>query len=252
MPAWLAKRHPDVLGEFEDNTKRVFGGRRQYCFNSKTYHKYTEKIIRELAKHFKDEEAIVAWQIDNESGHEGSDVCFCNECREAFRNYLREAYNNDINKLNETWGTIFWSQTYNDFDEIPLPAKTITTHNPSLRMEWERFRSLSVENYAKLQVNILKEILGKDSVIIHDFSGGYFDKSFDFSKVAKHIDIVAYNNYPVWGGQREPIPAHEIACGLDFMRGTKRENFWMITEAIMGAQGHDVIGYLPRPNQAKM
>ena len=34
------------------------------------------------------------------------------------------------------------------------------------------------------------------------------------------------------------------------MRGTKRENFWMITEAIMGAQGHDVIGYLPRPNQA--
>ena len=35
------------------------------------------------------------------------------------------------------------------------------------------------------------------------------------------------------------------------MRGAKRQNFW-ITEAIMGAQGHDVIGYLPRPNQAKM
>ena len=165
--------------------------------------------------------------------------------------YLRKNYNNDINKLNEIWGTRFWSQTYNDFDEIPVPAKTITTHNPSLRMEWERFRSASVENYAKLQVSILKEILGEDSVIIHDFSGGYFDKSFDFSKVAQHLDVVAYNNYPVWGGQREPIPAHEIACGLDFMRGAKRQNFW-ITEAIMGAQGHDVIGYLPRPNQAKM
>ena len=35
------------------------------------------------------------------------------------------------------------------------------------------------------------------------------------------------------------------------MRGAKKQNFW-ITEAIMGAQGHDVIGYLPRPNQAKM
>lgn len=251
MPAWLAKKHPDVLGEFEDNTKRVFGGRRQYCFNSKTYYKYTEKIIRELANHFKNEEAIVAWQIDNEFGHEGSDICFCNECKESFRKYLREIYNNDINKLNETWGTIFWSQTYNEFDEIPIPAKTITTHNPSLRMEWERFRSLSVENYAKFQVDLLKDILGEKSVIIHDFSGGYFDKSFDFSKVAQHIDVVAYNNYPVWGGQKEPIPPHEIACGLDFMRGAKRQNFW-ITEAIMGAQGHDVIGYLPRPNQAKM
>lgn len=35
------------------------------------------------------------------------------------------------------------------------------------------------------------------------------------------------------------------------MRGLKSRNFW-ITEAIMGAQGHDVTGYTPRPNQAKM
>ena len=241
MPAWLAKNYPEVLSEFEDNTKRVFGGRRQYCFNSRTYHKFSEKIIRALAEHYKNEKGIVAWQIDNEFGHEGSDICFCNECKRAFREYLKEAYNNDINKLNEVLGTVFWSQEYNDFDEIPLPAKTITTHNPSLRMEWERFRSISVERYAKMQVDLLKEILGEDSVVMHDFSGGYFDKSYDYSKVAQHLDVVAYNNYPVWGGQREPIPAHEIACGLDYMRGAKKQNFW-ITEAIMGAQGHDVIG----------
>jgi len=251
MPAWLAKEHPDVLSEFEDNRKRVFGGRRQYCFNSRTYYNYSEKIIRALANNYKNEENVVAWQIDNEFGHEGSDECFCNECKISFIEYLKKAYSNDIEKLNKIWGTEFWSQQYNEFDEIPMPAKTITTHNPSLRMEWERFRSISIEKYAKFQVKLLKEILGEETVVIHDFSGGYFDKHFDFSKVAKHIDVVAYNNYPVWGGQSEPIPPYEIACGLDFMRGTKNKNFW-ITEAIMGAQGHDVIGYLPRPNQAKM
>lgn len=251
MPAWLAKKHPDVLSEFEDGRKRVFGGRRQYCFNSENYISYSIKIIRELANHYKNEKEIVAWQIDNEFGHEGSDICYCENCQRAFIRYLKEQYDNDINKLNETWGTIFWSQTYNKFDEIPVPVKTITTHNPSLRMEWERFRSVSIEKYAKLQADILKEILGEESIVLHDFSGGFFDKSYDFSKVAKHIDIVAYNNYPVWGGQSDPIPPHEIACGLDFMRGAKKQNFW-ITEAIMGAQGHDVIGYLPRPKQAKM
>ena len=251
MPAWLAKKHPDVLSEFEDNRKRVFGGRRQYCFNSRTYYNYSEKIIRALASNYKNEENIVAWQIDNEFGHEGSDECFCNECKISFIEYLKKVYSNDIEKLNKIWGTEFWSQQYNEFDEIPMPAKTITTHNPSLRMEWERFRSISIEKYAKFQVQLLKEILGEETVVIHDFSGGYFDKHFDFSKVAKHIDVVAYNNYPVWGGQSEPIPPYEIACGLDFMRGAKNKNFW-ITEAIMGAQGHDVIGYLPRPNQAKM
>ena len=90
MPAWLAKKHPDVLGEFEDNTKRVFGGRRQYCFNSKTYHKYSKIIIKELANHFKDEEGIVAWQIDNEFGHEGSDLCYCDLCKKEFNEYLKE------------------------------------------------------------------------------------------------------------------------------------------------------------------
>ncbi|MGL5692866.1 MAG: beta-galactosidase, partial [Peptostreptococcaceae bacterium] len=251
MPAWLAKKYPEVLSEFEDNTKRVFGGRRQYCFNSKIYNLYSTKIIKKLAEHYKDESSIVAWQIDNEFGHEGSDVCYCKECERLFHEYLKKEYDNDIKKLNEIWGTVFWSQTYNNFDEIPLPVKTITNHNPSLRMEWERFRSVSIEKYAKMQVDLLKEILGENVTVIHDFSGGYFDKSYDYSKVAKHLDVVAYNNYPVWGGQSEPIPSYEIACGLDFMRGAKKQNFW-ITEAIMGAQGHDVIGYLPRAKQAKM
>ncbi|MGL6106632.1 beta-galactosidase [Romboutsia sp.] len=251
MPAWLAKKYPEVLSEDEFNHKRVFGGRRQYCFNSKIYYKYSEEIIKKLANHYKNEEAIVSWQIDNEFGHEGSDMCYCKSCKNAFHEYLKEQYNNDIDKLNETWGTIFWSQTYNDFEEIPLPTTTITTHNPSLRMEHERFRSISIERYARFQVDLLKEILGDGPIIIHDFSGGYFDKSYDFSKVGRHMDVVAYNNYPVWGGQKEPIKPWEIACGLDYMRGIKGQNFW-ITEAIMGAQGHDVIGYLPRPKQAKM
>ena len=90
MPAWLANKYPEVLSEFEDNTKRVFGGRRQYCFNSKKYMEYSEKIIRKLAEHYKNEEAIVAWQIDNEFGHEGSDLCYCDNCKNAFREYLRK------------------------------------------------------------------------------------------------------------------------------------------------------------------
>ncbi|WP_429633563.1 beta-galactosidase [Anoxybacillus kestanbolensis] len=35
--AWLAKKHPDILSKDEFGRVRVFGGRRQYCFNSTTY-----------------------------------------------------------------------------------------------------------------------------------------------------------------------------------------------------------------------
>ena len=100
------------------------------------------------------------------------------------------------------------------------------------------------------QADLIKKI-APDAVVMHDFPGGGLGKHVDYSKVAKTLDQVAYNNYPVWGGQKEPIAPHEIAFALDYIRGLKGENFW-ITEAIMGAQGHDVTGFLPRPNQAKM
>ena len=250
IPAWLAKKHPDILSEFEGGKKRAFGGRHVYCFNSPHMYAYSEKIIRELVEHYKDEESIVAWQIDNEIGHEGSDVCYCENCQKAFQTYLSKKFAGDMNALNETYGTTFWSQDYNTFDEIPTPSETITTHNPALRQDWERFRSQSIVDFMAFQATLIKEI-APEAVVMHDFPGGGLGKHVDYSKVAKTLDQAAYNNYPVWGGQKEPIAPHEIAFALDYIRGLKGENFW-ITEAIMGAQGHDVTGFLPRPNQAKM
>lgn len=250
IPAWLVAKEPSILSEFENGQKRSFGGRHVYCFNSPVMYEYSEKIIRKLVEHYKDERAIVAWQIDNEIGHEGSDVCYCSQCQRAFQKFLENKFNGDIDKLNETYGTTFWSQEYNDFTEIPTPMATITTHNPSLRLDWERFRSRSIERFISFQADLIKEI-APEATVMHDFPGGGLGKHVDYSKVAKSIDVVAYNNYPVWGGQREPIPANEIAFNLDYMRGLKSQNIW-ITEAIMGAQGHDVTGYSPRPDQAKM
>lgn len=250
IPAWLANRHPDILSRFENGQPRAFGGRHVCCYNSPRLYEYSEKIIRAMVRHYKDEPQIAAWQIDNEIGHEGSDLCWCPRCREAFRRFLRDKFGGDIHRLNETYGTAFWSQEYNDFDEIPLPAPTITTHNPALRLDWERFRSKSLCDFLDFQARLIREIDPR-AVIIHDFPGGGLDKHVDYSQAAKCLDVAAYNNYPVWGGQKEPLPPHEIAFALDHIRGLKRKNFW-ITEAIMGAQGHDVTGYLPRPNQAKL
>lgn len=250
IPAWLAKKHPDIISEFEGGKKRAFGGRHVYCFNSAKMYEYSEKIIRALVGHYKDEEAVVAWQIDNEIGHEGSDICYCANCHKKFQQYLGKKFTNNIDKLNDTYGTTFWSQEYNTFDEIPLPTETITTHNPALRQDWERFRSKVIVDFIDFQANLIKSI-APSAVVMHDFPGGGLEKHVDYSKVAAAVDQVAYNNYPVWGGQKEPLAPHEIAFGLDHIRGLKGENFW-ITEAIMGAQGHDVTGFLPRPNQAKM
>ncbi len=250
FPAWLAKKNPSILSKDEHGTTRVFGGRRQYCFNSPVYRDYSARITKKLVEHYQKEEAIVVWQIDNEFGHEGSDMCYCEQCHKEFQLFLGEKYK-EIDRLNEEYGTIFWGQTYNDFSEIPMPTKTITTHNPSLKLDWARFRSFCLNRYAHEQTAIVKKYKGKHQRVTTNVSGGFFDKWFDHEKNLEVMDFVSYDNYPVWGGQTEPITPAHIAMGHDFNRGLLNKNFWIVEE-LMGAQGHDVIGYLPRPNQAKM
>lgn len=249
-PAWLAHAHPDILSQSESGVPRAYGGRHVACYSSELYLERCRAIVTALAEHYRDERCIVAWQIDNELGHEGSDKCWCPRCRKKFQSFLSRKFGGDIAALNGAYGTAFWSQEYNSFEEIPLPAPTITVHNPALRLDWERFCSENIRAFAEEQCDIIRRII-PDAFIIHDFPGGGLTKSVDYAAVSALLDKAAYNNYPVWGGQKEPLPPEKIAFGLDYIRGLKGENF-LITEAIMGAQGHDITGCLPRPGQAKL
>jgi len=250
FPAWLAKKYPLILSVDENGLRRTFGGRRLYCYNSPEYRHATETIVTALLSHYQNEAAIIAWQIDNELGHEGSDQCYCDYCHTGFQQFLQDKYKT-ITNLNDIYGTVFWGQTYNDFNEIPAPKPTITTHNPSLMLDWARFRSVSINDYAALQINIVNRLKRPEQKVTHNLFGGFFDRAYDQNILADKLDIVSYDNYPVWGGLEKPLlPAH-IAMTLDYIRGLKKQNFWIL-EALMGAQGHTVIGYLPRPNQAKL
>ena len=250
FPAWIARKYPDVIAMREDGVRHTFGGRRLYCYNSPDYNRLSEKLVHNLMQHYKDETAIIAWQIDNELGHEGSDQCYCPNCHAAFQTFLKAKYGT-IQELNQRYGTVFWGQTYNAFEEIPMPMKTITTHNPTLALDWARFRSESINGFATRQINIVNQYKRNDQLVTHNLFGGFFDRAYDQNILAEKLDVVSYDNYPVWGGLEEPLEPAHIAMTLDYIRGLKRSFFWIVEE-LMGAQGHTVIGYLPRPNQAKL
>ncbi|MGD6796048.1 beta-galactosidase [Metabacillus indicus] len=250
FPAWLVKKHPDILLEDEHGHPKSFGGRRQYCYNSKTYQTYSLAIVEKLVTHYQDESGIVSWQIDNELGHEGSDMCYCGECREAFHRFLERKYET-AEELNKRWGTIFWGQTYNAFDEVPVPKPTITVHNPAMMLDWARFRSESLSSFAKMHLNLVKKLKGSHQEVTTNLPGGFFGKWFDHNEFSRELDFVSYDNYPVWGGLTKPVSPAFLSFTLGFVRGIKRENFWIV-EQLMGAQGHDIIGYLPRPGQAQL
>ena len=247
-PAWLARQYPTIFRVDEKGIRSSFGGRRGYCPNSSIYRDYSQRIVLELAKHYKNNENVIGWQIDNEFGG----LCYCESCLKEFRKWLKEKYST-LEQLNKEWGTIFWSQTYTDWDEIPLPRQLDTAHNPSLLLDYRRFISDSYISYQKLQIDILRKSY-PHKFITHNFMGLF--NGIDYYKLAEPLDFVAWDNYPNLKSMEENKSlANEnivkVSLSHDLMRGLKRQNFWVMEEE-SGPPGWEYVESTPPPGQIRL
>ncbi len=142
-PRWRSRESPDTLPVDDCLRRTSFGARQHRCYHSPAYREACRRVSGHLAGRFGSHPGIIAWQIDNEIGAEQK-ACYCDWCANAFRRWLVSRYDG-IDDLNRRWGTCFWSQTYQSFDEIPVPRRTAmqlsVKHHPSLMLEWLRFHS---------------------------------------------------------------------------------------------------------------
>ena len=59
------------------------------------------------------------WHISNEYSGE----CHCKLCQEAFREWLKKKYYNELEKLNDAWWTGFWSHRFTKWSQIESPSE---------------------------------------------------------------------------------------------------------------------------------
>ena len=193
-PKWLIDQNPEMIAIDEQGNPRHFGSRRHYCFSSQSYRQHCKKIVTEMAMQFGDHPAIAAWQTDNEYGCHDTIISYSIAARDAFRIWCKARFENDIQKLNQAWGNVFWSMEYRHFDEIELPNLTVTESNPAHRLDFWRFSSDQVASFNKLQTDILREY-SPNSDLIHNYMGNFTD--FDHHKVAADLDISSWDSYPL-------------------------------------------------------
>ncbi len=246
-PVWLAEKYPEILPMDENGTRKSFGGRHHDCQSNPQYRHYVRRLVRKMVDHYSANENVVGWQVDNELGNSHEGLCMCDSCRNAFHGWLEARYGR-IEKLNEAWGTAFWSQVYSRFDQIPAPRKTPTAHSPSLLLDWKRFCSDLVVDFSQEQVRILRELC-PHQFITHNCMG--IHPKTDYFKLAEQLDFVSNDQYPTGFYFDRPEPPAKLAAYLDFIRGLKEKNFWMM-ELQAGATGGDIVGKMPEPGQLKL
>jgi beta-galactosidase len=249
LPIWLYESDRTMSQIYADGTYRDFGTRRQACYNSKTYFKAAMNITEKCARRFGSNRNVTGWQIDNEIGHEGSDICVCKNCAREWPVWLKKKYQN-VKKMNEVWGTVFWGTLYSDFRQVPQPKpQVMSIHNPGLILDYYRFCSDSAVKFARAQRDILKKIISPAQTVTTDLFSPSISSVIDFEDMFAAMDEVGMNNYPVWGDQNEPLPYIFSSYNLAYNRGLKsRENF-TVFEQISGFQGHRCLGYHPPEGQ---
>ena len=251
-PKWLMDKHPEIYMKDKFGQPRGFGSRRHYCYNSPIYQEHSARIAAIMAEHYAQNPHVVAWQIDNEFGCQDTGQCYCEDCLAAFKEWLKRKYGT-IEAVNAAWGTVFWSQTYRNWDEVILPGYTVCEesdhhfhgHNPGMLLDFYRFSSDSVVNYQKVQLDQIKKVATQP--ITHNMMGHF--PEIDYFDLGKDLDFVCWDNYPK--NQWRCSDYRSVAMAHDLMRGIKDKNFWVM-EQQSGPCGWSVLGDTPEPGQLRL
>lgn len=244
-PAWMAKRHPDILRTEFNGLKRKFGGRHNSCPNSPTYRKYSVRLAAKIAERYKDYDNIVAWHISNEYGGE----CYCENCEKAFRVWLQKKYGT-IENVNKAWNTAFWGHTFYDWDEIVLPnlASEHFEYERSMfqgiTLDYKRFNSESMLDCYRLEYEAVKAVTPQIPVTTNLMG---FYPMLDYKMWGKYMDVISWDNYPAYDAN-----AAEIAMSHDLMRGVGGGKPFLLMEQSPGVCNWHPYCSLKRPGEMRL
>jgi beta-galactosidase len=213
-PAWLTTKYPETLRVDENGKRDEHGNRAQFSFASTKYRELAHGIAEAMAKRYGHNPNVVGWQLDNEYGEDSFDP----DARAQWHAWLKKKYGT-IDRLNTLWTTQYWSQTYDNFDEIPAHEKE---ENPALLLDWRHFVSDTWKSYSENQISAIRPNADPRQFITTN-TMGWFD-GFDSYVVHSVLDIAAWDDYvstPVFDWAPN-------AAAHDLTRGYKQKNFWVM------------------------
>lgn len=220
-PHWMADKYPEVLRVSSSGVRDHFRARHNHCFTSPVYREKVRAINRRLAERYGNNPTVIAWHISNEFSGE----CHCPLCVQAFRDFLREKYHNNIEELNHAWWTTFWSHTYDSFDQIEPPGALTETGVHGLNLDWHRFVTHQTMDFIKNEVAPLREVCPHLPVTTNMMYEFY---DLDYHKLSEVIDFASWDSYPEWHNGDDAVIAQRAAFWHDLYRSLKRKPFLLM------------------------
>lgn len=116
-PTWMRVNYPETFIMENHYIRAENGTRGLGSITNPKYRTFVERIVTEMAKRYGQNKNVIGWRLDNEPPAISD---YSPSSQEAFRQWLKNRYKT-VDALNTVWGTAFWSQWFNSFDQVIIP-----------------------------------------------------------------------------------------------------------------------------------
>jgi len=229
VPPWLYAQHPDVLGANEKGAF-TYGGRKGAALNSPALRKASARIVTAMAEHFGTNANVIGWQINNEPGFPFAN--YDQSSLVAFRLWLKRHYGT-IAKLNESWGGAFWSNQYNNWNEIEFPINSAEGGwRAGANLDYRRFFSDTFLDWLRFEAGLLRP-----------HTAGRFDFlnwpdtlwSVDVFEASHTFPITAWDNYTPMPGLGDFHDQFYAELNHDLSRCSQTNQQFIVAEQLARA-----------------
>ena len=145
----------------------------------------------------------------------------------AFRLWCERKYGT-IGALNQAWGTTFWGQEMNSFDEVLIPRfmGADSMVNPGQKLDFERFGNDMLLDFYKAERDAIAEIC-PDKPFTTNFMVSTDQCCMDYADWANEVNFVSNDHYFHEGGE---MHLDELACSDALMDSFALGKPWYVME----------------------
>ncbi len=218
IPTWLYHEHPEILARPLGGAPTFYGPRQNMDISNPVYRKYSERLIRNLVTHYKNNPDVIGWQIDNETSSYGASNP---DVFAGFVDHLKQKFTTTDN-LNKAWFLNYWGEDVNSWDDLPTRDQAQST---GYKLEWSRWQQMRVTNFLSWQAQLVRECRGPNQFVTTDF-GGVGKADVNENDIANALDIPADN---IYHGTQDHYDGATQSFQGDFTRSLRHSNY-LVTE----------------------
>lgn len=219
-PRWLLKNYKcqNVITN-PKLPETPFGTLIKICLDDPVYRQKADEFTIRTVKRFSKSDKLIGWNAWNENYLK--EPCFCKHSLAAFRGWLKKKYKNNLDELNEIWGTEF-PINFSDWEEVqPAMGAGFTAGGHAARLDWLRFNE---DKLAEIDEHVISMIKKHDpekrpatsNIVASAPMDAYKHGSVDIWKINSKVDIGGFSFYTY------PFEPFESASNIARIRSTSK------------------------------